>query len=87
MPLSSRSCSFSTCSLATQQKRGVGVFVSSHIHKHIQFVKAADDASYLWLKLEDVCLVTLKCTLRYSYATEKGFYAQPEDNTCYTVPI
>ena len=35
---------------------GVGVFVSSRVHKHIQFVKAADDASYLWLKLKAVVL-------------------------------
>ncbi len=32
------------------------MFVSSRISKCVSFVKAADDASYLWLKLKDVVL-------------------------------
>ena len=35
---------------------GVGVFVSNRVSSRVHFVKAADDASYLWLKLTDVVL-------------------------------
>ena len=29
---------------------GIGVFVSSRVKQRVEFVKAAADASYLWLK-------------------------------------
>ena len=35
---------------------GVGVFVSSRLKQRVEFVEAAADASYLWLKLKDVVL-------------------------------
>ena len=53
---------------------GVGVFVSSCVHKHIQFVKAADDASYLWLKLKDVVLGCPEVYFAVCYMPQKkGF--------------
>ena len=50
---------------------GVGVFVSSRVNKHIQFVKAADDASYLWLKLKDVVLGCPEVYLAVCYMPQK----------------
>jgi len=35
---------------------GVGVFVSDRVSDRVECVEAADDASYLWLKLKDVVL-------------------------------
>ena len=41
---------------------GVGVFVSDRVSDRAEFVEAADDASYLWLKLQDVLGAGLPCT-------------------------
>jgi hypothetical protein len=40
------------------------VFVSSRVKQRVEFVKAAADASYLWLKLM-LCLGVLKYTFVY----------------------
>ena len=50
---------------------GVGVFVSSRLNSHVQFVKAADDASYLWLKLRDVVLGCPEVYLCVCYMPQK----------------
>ena len=41
---------------------GVGVFVSDRVSDCAEFVEAPDDASYLWLKLQDVVGAGLSCT-------------------------
>lgn len=33
---------------------GVSVYVSHRLHAHVEFVKRAEDASYLWLRLKHV---------------------------------
>ena len=51
-----------TCYSATRPMRdgpgrhsgGVSVYVSDRLHAHVELVKTAEDASYLWLKLKCV---------------------------------
>ena len=47
------------------------MFVSSRVSNHVQFVKAADDASYLWLKLKDVVLGCPEVYLCVCYMPQK----------------
>ncbi|KAL3136220.1 hypothetical protein ABBQ32_007234 [Trebouxia sp. C0010 RCD-2024] len=60
---------------------GVGVFVSSRVNKHVQFVKAADDASYLWLKLKDVMLGCPEVYLAVCYMPQKKVFINHQKTT------
>ena len=68
---------------------GVGVFISSRVNKHIQFMKAADDASYLWLKWIDVVLGCPEVYLAVCYMPQKKDFMNHQKiaHYCYTVPI
>ena len=51
---------FSACRAVSDKQAhhsgGVGVFVSDCVSDRVEFMEAADDASYLWLKLKDIVL-------------------------------
>ena len=60
---------------------GAGVFVSDRINKHVQFVKAADDASYFWLKLKDVVLGCPEVYLAVCYMPQKKDFMNHQNIT------
>ena len=66
---------------------GVGVVVSNHVSSHVQFVKAADDASYLYLKLKDVVLGCPEVCLYVCYMPQKQkFMAMQKDTPTASSP-
>ena len=73
------------CLLDHCHSGGVGVFVSSRLKQNLQFVKAVDDTSYLWLKLKDVVLGCPELSFCVCYMPQKSDFRKIRHHT--TVPI
>ena len=68
-----------------RQSGGVSAFFLNHVRNHVEFVKAADDARYLWLKLKDVVpdypeLYQVLCVC--CMPQKKGLLGIAEGHTC-----
>ena len=60
---------------------GIGVFLSDRISKHVQFVKASDDASYLWFKMHNVVLDCPDIYFCVCYMSQKKDFLDLQKNT------
>ena len=57
------------------------MFLSDRISKHIQFVKAADDASYLWFRMHNVVLDCPEIYFCVCYMLQKKDFLDLQKNT------